>query len=296
MWYIAFGKYYIAWPQCEKFPSKPNTPPTEVMKQLLALLCTIITLMLATASTAAITISVRPSQAPNAFGSTKYPTWAANAVTAMRTDANNVGTPGTPGFWQQAPMTLNIGDVIVTGFPSWRGSATPGSTYGSLFENEFGNRLHFSLSIEGDTQFAISDLTFTASSSDPGNVLGFTFATGSYNYSEQYVGVLKGADNQLGTTDDILVTSGANTQLVDALYGRGSGNALDIYDADPGATRQDKINGVWDKFGLNPNDPFVFSGVYTLGSATGGASLQVVPEPSAALCLFTLLFLRGRRR
>ena len=190
-----------------------------------------------TAAQAQITIDVTPSLAPNAFGSPNWNGYVSNSVYALMNGLSTYGSAGSPDYYSTIIGPIQARDNIVTGFNSWRGDANPGVTYGAAYAGEYGTRVHFGLHIDGHgTQFSIADMSITMSSSDPGNGLGWTFAAGSYNYSSSYVGVIH------DPSGDIFVTSGPNTQLVDELFARGSGNAYDVYMSDPGATPQDKID------------------------------------------------------
>jgi hypothetical protein len=246
---------------------------------------------------AGLTITVTPSVAPNAFGSPSYGAYVSNAVSALENGLSSYGDPTSPSYYQALANGAQItpDQVLVSGFPSWLGTADPGTAFGPAFANELGNRLHFGLTILGNgQQFSISELSFTATSSDPSNSLGFSFGTGSYNYSNDYVGVIFGT----GGAPNTYITSGPNTQLVDAIYGRGSGNAFPVYSTDPGATDQDKLNNA-----LATIPDMTFTGTYTIDGATGSASVDVVatPEPSTLISagtavLFGLAYARRRRR
>lgn len=245
-----------------------------------------------------ISINVDTVLAPNAYGSPSYATWAANAVQAQISGVSTYGASG-PGQYNEVTGPIDI--PVVTGFPSWMGMADPGTVFGPAYASELGNRAHFAFYIDGQgAQFSIAQLGFSATSTDPGNALGFSFATGSYNYSSQYVGILKGVDGILGTLDDVYITAGLNTQLVDGMAGRGSGNAFPIYDTDPGLTQQDKINGVLTKFELD-GSPIDFIGTYTLGDASGsgvfhfnGSQQNSVPDGGSSLgMLFGAVCLMG---
>jgi hypothetical protein len=133
----------------------------------------------------------------------------------------------------------------------------------------------FAVAINGrGTQISISQLSFFATSTDPGNALAFAFLTGTYNYGTGYMGVLKGADGNLGTGDDIFVTSGDNTQLVDAIYGRGSGNSFAAYC--PGCSISQQQAAI---DAATPGSPYQFTGTYHLGDATGSATFNVGASP-----------------
>ncbi len=125
-----------------------------------------------------ITIDVRPALAPNGFGSPSYAAWLANAYEALSTGAASAGTPGTPSYYEQRDQ-FDGRENMVTSFNSWLGQADPAPAFGAAFASELGNRILFGLFINGNgSQFSISQLSFTAVSTDPGNVLGFGFGAG----------------------------------------------------------------------------------------------------------------------
>jgi hypothetical protein len=226
----------------------------------------------------AVAIDVIEWLAPNGYGSPSYAGAVANANYAIANGLSTYGAAGPTQFNAGSSFTSN--QVIVTGFPSWMGSANPGVTVGPAYANELGNRMLFGIRVDGQgSQFSISQLSFSATSSDALNALAFSFGAGSYNYSNDYMGILKGADNLLFTSDDVFVTGGANTTLVDGLVGRGSGNSFAAYC--PGCTvaqQQAKI----DAAAAYPGSPFTFTGTYQIGADSGSGQFQIaaVPEPS----------------
>ena len=229
---------------------------------------------------AAVTINVTPSVAPNAFGSPSYAGYVTNAIGALHDGDSTRGDPSLPTYYA-AQSNVKADEVIVTGFPSWHGKADPGAVFGPSFANELGNRMLFGLKVDGGgQQFSISQLSFNGTSSN--GLLDFSFGTGSYNYSHDYEGVLAGPDGKLWTADDIFVTSGPNTQLVDGLVGRGSGNSMDAYC--PGCTTgqmQSAIEAAADQF----HGDTTFTGTYHLhvGQAVFGSgtfNIAAVPEPA----------------
>src|SRR5215831_6853934 len=188
-------------------------------------------------------ITVIPSLAPNKFGSPNWNTYVQNALSAIENGQTTNGDPSSPSYYEAVTGPLSPWDMIVTGFPSWHGHADPGSVYGAAYANELGNRPQFGLYIVGNgTQFSISQLSFIGTSNDPGHILSFGYATGIYSYSAEYVGIIDGPG---GPT---YITSGPNTQLVDRLVGRGSGNAAAPEPPDcPGCTiaqQQAKIDAL----------------------------------------------------
>src|SRR2546430_1028948 len=91
------------------------------------------------------------------------------------------------------------------------------------------NRQHsppaLSLHILGNgTQFRLSNLTGVMHSSDPGDTFSFTAAP--FTYSSHLVGIDYGPDRTKGTIDDVRITSGPSTVLVDEILYTGVGNAI----------------------------------------------------------------------
>jgi hypothetical protein len=246
----------------------------------------------------AITITVTPALAPNAFGSSSYAPWAGNAFTALYNGQTSAGAPGTPSYFQ-AQSNVQAKDLVVTNFSAWMGQAEPGGA----FAGEYGNRGHFGLSVLGDgQQFSISQLSFNATSTDPGDLLAFDFLTGEYDYTSSYVGVLAGDDGVVGTGDDTFITSGANTQLVDALFSRGSGNSLAaLCGGCTPAQEQAAIDAAAGSFG---SQAFKYTGTYQLHGegdavlAEGSGTFNVgIPEPSTwALSIVGFGFVGGALR
>jgi hypothetical protein len=236
------------------------------------------------AASAAPIISVYTALAPNVYGSPSYTGWQSNAISALMGGQTSAGTPGTPEYFS-VESQVSPAEVVVTGFPSWRGVADPAAPY----DQELGNRMMFPLIIDGNGgQFSISQLGFTMASSDAANGLGWSYLPGAYQYGAGYVGLLFGGDGAFGGGDDTLVTGGPNTQMVDMLFGRGSGNSFAAYCAAcTPEQRQAAIDGV----AAYPGSPFSFTGTYYLNSltsgSTGSATFQIatVPEPSTLLLL-----------
>jgi hypothetical protein len=218
-----------------------------------------------------ITITVIPALAPNAYGSPNWNAWVSNATTAIANGYSSYGDPSSPSYYQRAPGVISVTNNIVTGFPSWNGLADPGNVFGANFSQELGNRIQFGIDIKGGTNLiSISQLSFSAHSSDPSNTLDFTFAQGSYNYSASYVGIIHGPG---GT--NTYITSGPATQLVDEIVGRGSGNAWDTYDTSGNiASQQSNIVLCASQVGAQP---FNFTGTYTIGGVLGSNSVTLNP-------------------
>ena len=230
-----------------------------------------------------ITITVTPWLAPNAFGSTtSFAGAQANAVQAEYLGVSSFGAAGPTQF--NADPNIKSSQAIVTGFNSWMGVADPSD---SALSHELGNRMTFAVAINGNgTQFSISQLSFSAASSDPFNALAFSFGAGSYTYGASYEGVLKGADGILGTADDVFITSGPASQLVDAVFGRGSGNSFAAYCA--GCTTAQKQAQI-DDAASYPGTPFTFTGTYSIGADSGSGTFNIAPapEPSSLILMGT---------
>jgi hypothetical protein len=230
-----------------------------------------------------ISVNVYPSLAPNFFGSPSFTPWQDNAITALFNGVNSFGDPSLPTYYEQIPDGSIIPIWIATEFPSWHTRADPGAVFGPSFANELGNRLYFNLHVNGNgSTFSLSQLSFLAVSTDSSNFLGFSVPAGSYNYSSGFVGLNYGPDGMRGGGDDILITGGANTQLIHELFARGSGNAPSAMIPDPGNSDQEKIDNVLAEI----ETPFIFSGTFTLsttgGDVNGNAFVVVgVPEPAA---------------
>lgn len=247
------------------------------MRILLALLLVVLASGLTQAGS--ISIEVVPALAPNVYGSPSFTAWQSNAIYALEHGLDSYGNLGSPERYQ-AGSNYNSAQVVVTGFPSWMGQAGPTGAYAA----ELGNRMHLGLRIDGGgAQFSISELGFSASSTDPFNALAFAYPDG-YNYGPGYVGVLAGLDGQLWTADDTYITGGASTQLVDGLVARGSGNSFAAYC--PGCSLADQ-QAALDAAAAYPGAQYLFMGAYTLTDASGQTlasgsatfTIDSVPEP-----------------
>lgn len=259
------------------------------MKRLLQWLAAFAVIL---STNAAINIEVSYALAPNAFGSPNYAAWVGNTTYAVENGLTSYGAPG-PGQYNRVTGNLDYNQIVVTGFPSWLGNADPAGTFGPAYAAELGNRLHAPLHIvgTGGTTFSIDKLSFTMTSSDPGNGLGFSFAAGSYSYGSQYYGIQYGLNGVKGGGDDVIITSGPSSVLVNEIIGRGSGNAYAAYSTDPGASNQDKIFNLIANF--SDDGPFTVTATYSLEGSSSSAEVLIgteVPENStwAAIAFLTL--------
>ncbi len=255
-----------------------------------------------------IEIDVRPSSAPNAYGSPSWPSYAANALTALQTGATTIGDRSTDPTAYLAfadGAVIDAGNAMVTSYPSWIGVADPAAP----FDLEFGNRVHFGLHAFGNgfTEFTLADVNFDLSSTD-GDSLGYAGdLSGTTFNGTTRIGVQWGADNAPGGGDDTIYNSGENdATFVDELFYVGVGNAFwpGGSDPDPGnpiAGRQGAIDETYAYVSLN--SPLTFSGTYTIFGESGSASvdLAAVPESTAiivwaglVLCFGTVTWLKKK--
>lgn len=255
------------------------------------------------AANAQLVMMVRPSSAPNIFGSPNWNAYNTNALNSLANNLGNIGNRNTdPTAYEIAGPVIQPGDAIVAGFSSWRGAANPPAP----FAGEFGNRLHFGLSIVGggtNPQFRLNDLTFDMSSGDPGNSLGFVGDFVGLGYSATRFGIDFGANRVEGGGDDIMYTTGNGLTLVDKIVYVGVGNAFDAT-SEPGTTNQDKMDSAIayimseSMFDITCTyTMYAPGGVTVLGSGTGSV---LVPAPGPTMGLVTMgaicLMRRHRRR
>jgi hypothetical protein len=117
-------------------------------------------------------------------------------------------------------------------------------------------------------------------SNDAADVLGFSYGIGSYDYSNEYVGIIYGGGSPT------YVASGPNTQLVDRIVGRGSGNAIDAYCT--ACTTAQQQAAILAQLSLLDTVTF-FTGTYTMSDASGSqlamgsGTLNGSPERSSRL-------------
>ncbi len=238
------------------------------------------------ASAGVITMLSLPSVGPNNDLSPSWPQYAANALASLGNGGGNIGDPTTDPTAYAAASWIIAGDLILSSFPSWLGTAAPSGA----FAGESGNQLLFGLVISGNGDyFRLSNLYNTMSSSDPFDSLGWN-SGGFSAYGTYLVGRDCGADGVCGTADDIVYSNGEDASLpVNQLLYVGVGAAFDA-SGEPGATDQDKLDSVG-AFILS-NSPFSVSNTYTLYDDNLSVLASVdstiseaseVPEPSTLL-------------
>ena len=190
------------------------------------------------------TVRVEFTAAPNVFGSPSFgspsPTgsnWSSNAVRGMLLDEDSRGTTGQPTLFATGTDFL-AEDIVVTGFPSWKGVADPAAPYAS----ELGTRLHAINSIKaapGKTIDIAHGVTRSWVDDGTGGDLSFGDTTSSGYDANRFIGVRYGVDGQPGTDDDVYLTSG--TGAVNEIIGFSPGNAYEP-DACAGCTNQERID------------------------------------------------------
>jgi PEP-CTERM motif len=250
-----------------------------------------------------ITIHVYTALAPNAYGSPSFGAWAINDIAALENGQSGYGTPGTPSYFSETSI-IDPKDLTVTSFPSWMGTVNPATAFGSQFAGEFGNRGTFPVFIDGGKgapDFSISQLNISGASSDAGDSLGFSYL-GGYTYSDQYVGGIWNSDGSI-----TYVTSGDPDQMVNFLWGRGSGNSLWPC-ADPSTpcdTPDEQQANIYATSAILAGQ--TFTGTYFLTDANGNTIASgsgtfdiSAPEPGSLVLLgaglIALIMLRSRRR
>jgi hypothetical protein len=268
------------------------------------------------ASAQNVQLLVKPHSAVNYFGSPSYNAYEANVMTGLLSGVSAMGDRSTdPLAYQLLNTNANTlvapGEMMVTGYPSWRGVAGP---TGAL-TSELGNRMTFSLTALGATgadQFSLRQIGFemdgvgTGGPWDYGYVpfAGYAganpqddtlFPTG-YDYQPWQVGVQYGADNALGGGDDIILNNGqAGSTLVNAVYYFGVGDAYwaDFACTGPGgnaalcdtaAERQGLLDAAAADMTSGQSSPFFLKGTYYINTQAGvlsaAATVSAIPEPA----------------
>jgi hypothetical protein len=272
---------------------KKRTKPGLFGTQLPVVAIVGLALSLRLTASAAITLDVVASSAPNVFGSPSWAGYTANALNSLQNGLGNIGSRATdPTAYEIAGPTIQPGDVMVTSFNSWMGVAGP---LASPFNRELGNRIHFGLHAYGSTQFRLQDLTFSMSSSDSGNTLGFAGDFLGFDYNGTTRFGVDWVDGIRGNGNDIVYTSGNGATLVNELVYVGVGNAFwpgygDPYGPDPAnpiggaqAAMDDTVNYIL------ANAPFTITGSYSILENSGSDSVTVVPEPTTVIAGALLL-------
>jgi hypothetical protein len=247
-------------------------------------------------------MEVKPSSAPNVFGSPSWTGYLANAMSSLENNSGNIGNRATdPTAYEILGASTDARDLTVSSFNSWRGVANPGTPFGS----ELGNRLHFGLHITSDTYFQPENLTFSFDSDDPSNVLDFSGNFTGLSFSATRWG-FDWVDGIKGNGNDIFYNSGTlNTNVNEFVY-VGVGNAYDA-SFEAGPTNQGKMDQAMQY--SNDSAPYFINMLYELtddsanllGSGTASILINAVPELGAfarglvVTVMFAMYQMRRRR-
>jgi len=227
-----------------------------------------------------ITMTQVPSIAPNVYGSPSWNTYVTNALTALQTGATTQGAAGASQYNAVTGGTVSPGDVVVSGFQSWRGVA-PGP-----YAGELGNRLDFGLKILGNGEvFRLSWLVNNMNSSDAANL--FNNDGGFSSYNAYTVGRYYGDDKIRGTGDDVIYTAGGGNAWVNELLYVGVGNAIV---ADTGADNAAKLsNAMAYVAGMSVTNQYCLyddiGDQLVCSDSQVNVAGEVIPEPATGLLL-----------
>lgn len=246
---------------------------------------------------------IYPSIGPNLNSSPSWNLYQSRALSAIESGGGSIGNPATDPAAYQVSHLVSAGQLIVSSFPSWSGSASPAGA----FANERGSRVYFGLFIFGNgTQFQLhgvgvtSFLTNDMGSNDPLYNWDNDGAFPSFN--AYTVGINYGLNGVKGGGDDIIYTGGSGDgPWLDELVYVGVGNA---YDAGywPSGTNQQRLDA-WIAHayavGLTVTNQYCL--YYGEGHSTCASDyVTVVPEPGTMMLLGAglglLALCRWRRR
>lgn len=245
-----------------------------------------------TSSDGAITIGVFASSAPNISDSPSWGGYATNAMSWLQ----NGGTFGDPSIspigYVHATPKIPAGDITISNFNSWRGTALPSAP----FDGEFGNRVHFGLSViaEPGVTFMLSNVTHDVTSSE-GNSLGLLRFTNPNSSSiNSFTPTRIGID-----TNGNQITSGSATGVsLIALYYIGESVAYSAYGA---GSEQQKLQNIEDY--VNSVGGVDVTGTYSVtysgtksGTISASDTVAVIPEPTVVLLGSLGVFALLRRR
>lgn len=237
-----------------------------------------------------VDVSVYAASSPVTMSSSMV-TWAQNATYALRNGLSDAGgdITQTPTAYERAADSMSVYDMAYSqSFHLWRGVVSPTGA----FANEWGNAITFGLAAvaTGDAQLSLNQIRgdIYAAGTPATNGLHYVISFQNSSYGNgTALGVLVGADGLLNTPDDILVTSGSGTQLVDAIYswgGIGIGWSVHAPSQLPGLVSQTGATFWCDWRVTHP-----------LGTFVGTDSVVLTPAPGALPLLCFALLARRRR-
>lgn len=223
------------------------------------------------------TVTFLPTSAP--IESTALSLWRFNAASALKNGVTTWGTPGTPGYFDASDPTMLASDIVSTPtFASWHGSADPGTVFGSGFASQLGNsyRIPF-IVMKGGSQFSMSQITGTTEfSGSITSTNSIPALTGSH--SSTLIGILYGTNGVFGGGDDTYITTGLNTQLLDAFIYNASSNTFTV--SATGVSEQERLNNTFANIaGLTITTTISLSGSQIAQHAQTFQAVSAIPEP-----------------
>jgi len=173
------------------------------------------------ASSKLTTVTIYPTPGPNT-SSPNYIQWRNNLIHFLETGVGNSQERSEPTN-VTFPNMVDVGDILVSTNPItlWRGQLNPQQP----FNNELGNYVYFALKIISATPFNLNGVSWNQRDT-PAYITPFVGQMTNVSYSASVVGVSYGPDGIKGTADDVIITSGSSTQLVNELYYRGVGTSF----------------------------------------------------------------------
>jgi len=199
-----------------------------------------------------------------------------NAVQAAYQGLSTYGTANTPSYYAGAITSANAAELVMTnGFNAWKGFTSPTGVYAS----QNGNEAAFLGIVYGNgTQISPSEISFTATSDDPGNVLGFDYTFTGYGTDQFGTTVLGVIYDHSG---NVLITSGLPTKKVDAIFIAGLYNGL-LADC-VGCSEANQQQAILDAVNALPQGVTDYSGTFLWSPGGGGGVSSSIAQIASQL-------------